>query len=231
MSKKWYNYFVSVDPGAEETAPEESVESGKPAPKTGSAAEAIAEIAASVQPPAPQQFTRNISAVSTFDEIYQAAEIRSPAHGYTVYKVADMLQNPHIRELPREIKKSSVLVALEASGVQIREIVEDAVRRDKALDTFESVQRKAVEELEARKAEENRQAQAEVDRILAEFRSKIQANNEAVAKEKERFQSWVKQKQAEEQKIADTIGYFVTENPVTVSVAPAAPTPDAKGVK
>jgi hypothetical protein len=210
MSKKWYNYFVSVADGAPETEPDASTES--------SAAQAVADIAASVQV-APQLADR-ISTTNSFDEIYRAAEIQPPAHGYTVYKVAEMLQSPHIRDLAPEIRRSSVLVALEAAGVKPQEIVEDAVRRDKALDVFERVQRKAVEELESKKTEENRQIQAEIDRMVADYRARIQSNSEAIARETERFNSWLVRKQQEETKIADTVGYFVSENPITVSGAP-----------
>jgi hypothetical protein len=91
-------------------------------------------------------------------------------------KVADMLQSEHIRNLPREVKRSSVLVALEAAGVAIQDVIQDAVKRDRALDAFERVQQKALEELEVRKSQENQQIQAEMDRLVAEHRSHIQAN-------------------------------------------------------
>jgi hypothetical protein len=223
MSKKWYNYFVSVE-GQEQGALQDPPASpASTAPPQRSAAQAVADIAAAVT--VAPAFAQKMTSTNTFEEIYQAAEIQPPPHGYTVFKVADMLQNPHIKELPREIKRSSVLVALEASGVKVEDIVTDALRRDKALDTFESIQRRGVEQLEASKSEENKKAQAEVDRLLEEYRARIQANNEAIAREKERFQTWLQHKHQEEQRIADTIGYFVTENPVTVgsvSVPPAA---------
>jgi Asp-tRNA(Asn)/Glu-tRNA(Gln) amidotransferase A subunit family amidase len=225
MSKKWYNYFVSVDEsGVDPLASERPSDPVRTPPPLSSspsrsAAQAVADIAASVQ--VAPAFAQKISPLNSFDEIYQAAEIPTPPHGYTVYKVAEMLQSPHIKELPREIKRSSVLVALEASGVKVEDIVTDAIRRDKALDTFETIQRRAVEQLEAAKLEENKKAQAEVDRVLEEFRARIQANNEAIAKEKERFQGWLHQKHQEEQKIADTVSYFVSENPVSVGIVAA----------
>jgi hypothetical protein len=221
MSKRWYNYFVSTGEGQQDTnRQDEDSTTGGPNPP-GNAAQTVAAIAAAVN--VAPNFSSSVTTSNSFDEIYKAAEILPPAHGYTVFKVAEMLHSSHIRELPREIKRSSVLVALDASGVKVQDIVTDAVRRDKALDTFESIQRRAVEQLEAKKTEENRQAQAEVDRLIGEFRSRIQANNEAVAREKERFQAWLQQKQQEEQKIADTIGYFVSENPVTVGATAAPP--------
>jgi len=126
-----------------------------------------------------------------------------------------MLRSEHIRNLPREVKRSSVLVALEAAGAPLQDVIEDAVKRDRALDTFERVQEKSLNDLEAAKTKENQQIQAEMDRVVADYKARIQANNDALAREKERFFAWRLKKQEEEQKISDTVSYFVTENPIT----------------
>jgi hypothetical protein len=130
-----------------------------------------------------------------------------------------MLESEHIRNLPSDVKKSSVLVALDAAGVDIKDVIQDAIRRDRALDTYERVQERAVEELEAKKTQENAQIQAQIDKYLTEQRAKIQANNDQIAREKERFAGWRLKKQQEEKKIADTVGYFVSENPITTGQA------------
>jgi hypothetical protein len=223
MSKKWYNLFVSVDES--NSRPEETEGS---TPGTVSAADAIAGIARSVGPtpgPAPT-FATAVSNAASFTEIYRAAEIPIPTHGFTIEKVGEMLRSEHIRNLPRDVKRSSVLVALEASGVPIQDVIQDAMKRDQALDTFESVQERSLNQLQAQKEQENQQIQAEMDRVIAEHRAQIQANSDAVAKEKERFFSWRLKKQEEEQKIADTVSYFVADNPITGGHAAApAPTP------
>ena len=158
--------------------------------------------------------------------IYQAAEIHPPTHGFTIEKVGDMLHSEHIRSLPRDVKKSSILVALEAAGAPIQDVIQDAMKRDQALDTFESVQERALNQLEAQKTQENQQIQAELDRLLGDHKARIQANNDAVAKEKERFFAWRLKKQEEEQKIADSVSYFVTENPIAGGhAAPPATAP------
>ena len=59
------------------------------------------------------------------------------------------------------------------------------------------------------------------------FRSKIQANNDQVTREKERFFGWRLKKQQEEKKIAEAVGYFVTENPITTGDV-NAPSPSLK---
>ena len=216
MSKKWYNMFVSVDPaaGGAETSPDEP-------PPPPDAAQMVAQIAATV--PVESKFTAPVQDPSSFAEIYKAAEIVPPAHGYTIEKVASMLQSEHLRGLSAEVKRSSILVALEASGARIEDVIQDAVRRDRALDGYERVLQKSLSDVQTRKTEENRQIEAEMNKMLAEYRARIQANNAAIARETERFSAWRAQKQQEEKNIADTVGYFVTENPITVSGAAAAP--------
>jgi hypothetical protein len=203
MTKKWYNYFVSVD---------ETTQSAQTT-ATASAAQSVAEIASGVA--TEPRFTTPISDPTSFDEIYQAAEIPLPPQGYSILKIAQMLESEHIRNLPSDVKKSSVMVALDAAGVDIKDVIEDAVRRDRALDTYERVQQRAVEELESKKTSENSQIQAEIDKYLTEQRAKIQGNNDAVSREKERFTGWRLKKQQEEKKIAEAVGYFVSENPIT----------------
>ncbi len=222
-TKKWYNYFVSVDDASQPSDP------AQPPPDAGpSAAQTVADIAASiaVAPSVSPKMTNLPGPAASFDEIYSAAEIHPPQHGYTIYKIADMLQSEHIRNLPAEVKRSSIMLALDAAGVKLQDIIEDAVRRDRALDTFERVQQKGVEDLTNRKTEENRKIQEEMDRMVSEHRSRMQSNNDAIAKERERFYSWRLQKQQEEQKIADTVSHFVTENPITRGLPPDPPVPE-----
>jgi len=218
MTKKWYNYFVSVD---EANRTGEAPGSGSAPAAEMSTAQSVAEIASTVA--AEPKFTSPVSDPTSFDEIYKAAEIPSPAQGYSILKIAQMLESEHIRNLPSDVKKSSVLVALDAAGVDIKEVIQDAVRRDRALDTYERVQQRAVEELETRKSKENRSIQAEIDRYVTEQRAKIQANNDEIAKEKQRFTGWRLKKQQEEKKIADAVEYFVSENPITTGDSSAPP--------
>lgn len=212
ISKKWYNLFVSLDPGAPAETSEDN--SGR------TAAQAVAEIASTVA--AEPKFTAAVSPAAGFDEIYNAAEIHPPSHGYTIMKIAEMLQSERIRTLPAEVKKSSVLLALDAAGVKIEEVIEDAVKRDRALDGFERVQQKSIDDLESRTEQENQQTQADLDRLAQEHNARIQANKDALAKEKERFYAWRLQKQQEEQKISDSVSYFVVENPITTGGVAAA---------
>ena len=215
MSKKWYNLFVSVDSPSSESEHREAGDAGEGT----DAARLVADIAASV--PAVTAFSATVNDPTSFAEIYSAAEIATPEHGYTILKVANMLQSEHLHGLSPEVKRSSILVALEATGAKIDDVIQDAVRRDRALDSFETVLAKSRAGVEAAKIEENRKIEAEMNKMLADYRARIQANNETVAKENERFAAWQAKKQAEERTIADAVSYFVSENPITVSGAQA----------
>src|ERR1700751_379213 len=158
MSKKWYNYIVSVDDDAAQQAPNTS---GAPA-SSKSAAQSVAEIASTIAP--EPKFTTPVSDPTSFEEIYKAAEIPTAPQGHSILKISHMLESEHLRNLPSDVKKSSVLVALDAAGVDVKEVIQDAIRRDRALDTYERVQQRAADDLEARKNKENSEIQAQIDK-------------------------------------------------------------------
>jgi molecular chaperone GrpE (heat shock protein) len=128
-----------------------------------------------------------------------------------------MMQSEHIRELPPEVRRKSVLVALDAAGVRIDDVVQDAVRRDRALDTYERVLQQHVDELTATTAAENKQLEEDVARRIAELRVQIDENSRRLAAEQAELQSWRTRKQQEEALIAETVAHFVSENPITVT--------------
>src|SRR6266849_10424247 len=71
-TKKWYNYFVSVDDASQPSDP------AQPPPDAGpSAAQTVADIAASiaVAPSVSPKMTNLPVPAASFDEIYSAAEI------------------------------------------------------------------------------------------------------------------------------------------------------------
>ena len=210
ISKKWYNLFVSVD---SDTDQEGSAPPRNPA-------QTVADIASSVA--AEPKFTAPVSAAAGFDEIYRAAEIQPPPHGYTIMKIAEMLQSERIRTLPAEVKKSSILLALDAAGVKIEEVIEDAVKRDRALDTFERVQEKSLDDLEARK---DTGKSADPGRAGPPGPGAQRPHPGQQRRGRQREGALLRlavKKQQEEQKIADAVSYFVTENPITTGGAATA---------
>ncbi len=137
------------------------------------------------------------------EDIYRAAGIMLPRKGYSIKKVVEMLNSAHICGLPKEMKRVALLMALDAAGVPIDEVLRDAEARRDALDSYEAAERKQVEEEWARKAEENLQIQAELESIRAHYTARIGRNLEGVAREKATFDSWVTLKQEECRSIAE----------------------------
>lgn len=200
MSKKWYQYLVTQEDGG--TAGTQPVEPAVEIPQDAPTPQPVDMAAGSSMP--------------SFDDIYTAARIESPSHGYSILKIAEMLRSEHIAALPADVKKKSVLLALDAAGVKLDSIIEDAVRRDRALDTFERVQEKSLETLERKVQADATQWQQEIDTLIAERQAKIRAANDGFAREAAAFEAWRERKAAEETRIAEAVGHFLTDNPITV---------------
>lgn len=207
MSKKWYSYFVVTD-AAGTTAPEADGSAAAPPPPVR---------ASDLVPEAPVPPVADAATTADLSIVYESAKITAPAHGYTVLKVAEMMQSEHIRELPPEVRRKSVLVALDAAGVKIDDVVQDAVRRDRALDTYERVLQQHLDQLTASTAAENKQLEEEVARRVAELRAQIDENTRRLATDQAELQAWRTRKQQEEALIAETVAHFVSENPITVT--------------
>jgi len=141
----------------------------------------------------------------SYEDIYHAAGIMNLGSGYGIHKVVEMLNSERIRDLSRDIKRASVLMALEAAGTSTEELLDDATRRRHALDSYETAQRRQVEEFEARKAAENAQIEGELERVRAHYAERIQNNLEQVAREKEVLRNWQMAVQHESQRISEVL--------------------------
>ena len=212
MSKKWYSYFVLTEEPAGAASSADSPAPPSSAPQRVS--DVVPDAGASPSFPAP------VGSAVDLGEVYAAAKIAAPLHGYTVLKVADMLQSEHIRALPGDVKRKSIMVALDAAGVKVTDIVEDAVKRDRALDTYERVLEKNLEARSAEVAAENKRLEDEITQRVAELRVRIDENTRALGAEQQEFHAWQQQKRQEEATIADAVSYFVSENPITTTRVP-----------
>jgi len=143
--------------------------------------------------------------LQSMEDIYRAAGIMNPRMGYSVSKVVEMLNSDHIRGLSNDAKRAAVLMALDAAGISIEEVLRDAALRRDALSTYEADQRKQFEEYLARKIEGNTQIQAEMDRVTAQYLERINRNKEDVAEEKSAFARWLTMKQREAEQISEAV--------------------------
>lgn len=141
----------------------------------------------------------------SYEDIYRAAGILDARSGYDINKVVEMLHCDRMRGLPDDVRRASVLMAIEAAGASQEALLRQANERERVLDAYESNQRKHLEEYEAGKAQENAQIEAEMARVTGHYAERIKANLDQVAKEKEVLRNWQMAKQSESQRIAEVV--------------------------
>ncbi len=137
------------------------------------------------------------------EDIYRTAGIMNPRSGYSIGQVIEMLHSEHTCELSKEAKRAAVLMALDAAGVPIDEVLQDAKARQDALDSYEAGQKRDLEAEWQRKAEENVQIHAELERVKGQYMARVARNLDGVAREKAAFNSWLTMKQQECRSISE----------------------------
>lgn len=206
MLKKWFTL-----PSLEDE-PAETVRAGS--------AEPAARAAAPPEEPAPTPRAPaavinapagSVPKYSPFDQIYQNAAIKPPRLSYGILKVAEMVNSGHLAGMSPEAKRCSILMALEAAGAEIEDLLQDAVVRQRALNDFEEGQRKRVEAFEQSKLDENTKIQQDLERITAQHVARIQTNLDEVAREQDNFRAWQRSKQQESQHITEAAAYCVPQ--------------------
>jgi len=141
----------------------------------------------------------------SYEDIYRAAGILGPRANYDINKVVEMMHCDRMRGLPDDMKRTSVLMAIEAAGAKADELLRDATARQSALEKYEDGQRKQLDEFEVRKVQENAEIEGEMARVTARYAERLKANQDQVAHEREALRNWQMAKQSESQRIAEVI--------------------------
>ena len=168
--------------------------------------------------------------IPDFPAIYRAAGVTDPAHGYSAYKVLEIFGSPGFAALDTRAKAAALtgFLNMNPTGpVPVSDIVQDAVRRDQALDKFEDFLRKKLADRSGQIDKDNAQLQAEIDEVTRRNREKMEANRIAVETDQARLSRWLVVKRAEERKLFDAVNPFVEKNPITTADATHAATPAA----
>ncbi len=173
--------------------------------------------------PAAEALSGPGSDLLSYDDIYHAAGIMSPRSGYGIHKVVEMLNSQRIRELSTDIKRASVLMALDAAGTSVDDMLQDATRRQQALNAYEAAQRKQLEDFEAHKSREITEIEAEMERIRAHYAQRIQNNRDQMAREKETLRNWQMAMQHESQRISEVIELCRKQPAAATAASPESP--------
>jgi hypothetical protein len=137
--------------------------------------------------------------------------VKPPQLAYGILKVVTMMNSGHLSSLTPEARRAAVMMALEAVGAEAEDLLHDAVVRERALKEHEDQQQDALQALETAKLQENQKLQAELDRLTADFMTRMQANLDYLAREQDEFRAWQRKKNQQAQQIAEAAALCVPE--------------------
>jgi predicted phage tail protein len=137
------------------------------------------------------------------EEIYMAAGIVSPRRGYSIKKVMEMLRSELLSALSKEMRRASVMMALDAAGVSVDEVLRDAQARLDAIKSYEGEQKQSWEAEWVHKAEEHAQLKAELKQVRGRFMERMKQALDGIARDRARFGMWLTMVHEEAQSIAE----------------------------
>jgi hypothetical protein len=152
-------------------------------------------------------------------QVYDKALIKPDAEGFDITRVEQMLANPEIADLPVEIRARSVKMALSSMGKDLRSVLEDAARRDKALDDYQVYLEHRTGQVEEQVTAANAALQKEIE-AFAQAKNALMMQNKALLEQaRNALSSFSIAKETEEKRLFAIVAPFVTpgENPVIVS--------------
>jgi hypothetical protein len=206
MLKRWFPLAFAEEPkprpnGLARLAGDQPDAVSQPAP----------EPVQSRTPALPPTLPRDPAKYAAFEQIYAGAPVKPPKMTYGILKIAEMVNSSHLTGMPPEARRCSLLMALEAAGAEIEDLLQDAVVRQKALNDCEHAQQLRLKEFEGVKLEENAKIQAELERLTGQYLSRIQANLDEVAREQDSFRVWQREKHQESQRITEAATFCVPQ--------------------
>jgi hypothetical protein len=203
--------------------PESEVSPPPPPPRRGTREREItaATLEATVRPEVARSGVP--ASVVDFGAVYEEAGIELPLHGYGVEKVAEMLQGKRLAALGREVRATAVMAALEAAAVPLRDVIQDAVAKDRALDAFEAAKQREVQELRDNSAARVKAIREEIDAFLKDKNAEIEGLKQASDAAQAALVEMQTRKRAEEERLHDVVAHFVEglDNPITTTANPA----------
>jgi hypothetical protein len=171
----------------------------------------------SASAPSPAVSSRS-GELPDFAEIYRAAGIVDPPHGFTAFKVLEILASPELAQVEGRARAATLATFLRmnpAGAVAISDVLEDAVRRDQALDQFERFLATKLGDRADAADREIARLQAELDATAERLRAAIDAERRAVDAARLELEGWRERKREEERRLADAVAPFVEANPIT----------------
>jgi hypothetical protein len=150
--------------------------------------------------------------LSSFEDIYLKSSFRpaTSTAAWDILKVADVIASEHLHGLSPAAKHSALMMALEAAGVAVEDMLQDAVQRQRVLNEYEDGQRKHLEEFEKAKLGDNERLTEEMEAICAQYRMRIAGAVQEIERERATFREWQERKDREQRRISEAASACVS---------------------
>jgi hypothetical protein len=141
----------------------------------------------------------------SFEEIYHKSTFKpaTSTAAWDIFKVADMLTSRHLHGLSPAAKHSALMMALDAAGVAVEDMLQDAVQRQRVLNEYEDNQRRRLDQFEKTKLQENDRLSQELEGICAHYRMRISGAVQEIERERALFHDWREGKEREQRRISE----------------------------
>jgi hypothetical protein len=231
--KSLLNFFVSVQPGEDES---QQAAAESPDAHAGGSQETtatptgmrVADLVAGEKPPTFEQFDSAAGgdlAAKPLEEIYLEAGLGESQ--CSVDELAKLMQNPALTNHPMSIKVVAVNLALSAKGVGTDVPIADAVRRDRALDAYQTMLDERARAAEERNSAEIQQLTREAEEYLKRKQAEMEALRAETAEAKRQSAEFALRRETEERRLAELISPFLEGKPSPVTVGSDRPVQSA----
>jgi hypothetical protein len=143
--------------------------------------------------------------LSSFEEIYHKSTFKpaTSTAAWDILKVADMIASEHLHGLSPAGKHSALMMALEAAGVAVEDMLQDAVQRQRVLNDYEEGQRRHLEQFEKVKLDDNQRLADEMEQMCGQYRMRIAGSVQEIERERSVFREWQERKEREQRRISE----------------------------
>ncbi len=187
-------------------------------PETRFTAPAEERIDTPVRPSVPGISERNRNdsfenaKLSSFEDIYHRSSFKAATStaAWDILKVADMIGSEHLHGLSPAGKHSALMMALEAAGVAVEDMLQDAVQRQRVLNEYEDGQRRRLEDFEKIKLADNERLGEEMESICSQYRMRIAGTVQEIERERATFREWQERKEREQRRISEAASACVS---------------------
>jgi hypothetical protein len=221
--KSLLNFFVSVEPGEDESRQEEAAAAAYAEGSTDTVRTTtgtrVADLVADEKPPTFEQFdnaTAGDLGAKSLEEIYLEAGLEDSQ--CSVDELAKLLENPALTNHPMSIKVVAVNLALSAKGVGPDVPIADAVRRDRALDAYQAMLDERARAAEERNSAEIQRLTKEAEEYLKRKQQEMEALRAETAEAKRQSADFSTRRETEEKRLAELISPFLEGKPSPVTV-------------